>query len=97
MAKKAHYKFLLQTFLQKLVLCSLKQTVSFAYDLCMAWMGERVGSNFHTSNSLKTNRLKKPIPLFIMWTTIILVKSTNDLEFDQYNGCPHYEQYNWLF
>ena len=31
--------------------------------------------------SLKRNWLKEPISLFIMWTTIILVKSTNNLVF----------------
>ena len=31
--------------------------------------------------SLKTNWMKQPISLFIMWTTIMLVKSTNNLVF----------------
>ena len=83
-------------------------------------------STFRCSYTLKINKLKQTILLFIVWTTIILVQLTelwfrcnNDWVrwtnesigstmklvmkyqiicwFDQKNGCPHYEQRNWLF
>ena len=43
---------------------------------CIIWLKWQI-----LRHSFKTDRLKQPIPLFIMWTTIILVKSTNNLVF----------------
>ena len=45
------------------------------------WQSKVLNSCVYWLYSLKTNWLKQPISLFIMWTTIILVKSTNNLVF----------------